>query len=73
VSSNKSSKVVLCFGFFFFLWSGITRAAGGVPIRSRAMALTASTTRNRFGFFLGMAPYCHNLPGVDVLQTRVLD
>jgi hypothetical protein len=60
MSSNKSSNFGLCFCFFVFLRSGITRAAGGVPIRSRAMALTASTARNRFGFFLGMAPSCHN-------------
>jgi hypothetical protein len=34
-----------------FFVSGTTRDAFGVPIRSRAIALTASTARNGLGFF----------------------
>jgi hypothetical protein len=46
----------LCFSAFSFLRSGTAREGLGAPMRSRAMAFTASTARNRFFFlFFGIS------------------
>jgi hypothetical protein len=61
LSSNNLASVGLCFSVFFFLRSGTTRPAGGVPICSRAIAFTSSTALNFFGlrFFFAIG---HILP-----------
>ena len=54
--SNNVPRVGLYFAFPFFFALGMTREIGGVPIRSRAKALTASTLRNFFTLrFLAIA------------------
>lgn len=49
-SVSRSASVGLCFAFDCFLRSGSRRVAGGMPTVSRAIALTAFTARNFFGF-----------------------
>ncbi len=49
-SPNNLPNVGLCFSLVLFLRSGTTRAAGGAPIRSRAIAFTAATALKRFFF-----------------------
>jgi len=46
--SRRSASVALCFGFAasFCLGSGRTRSGGGVPMRARALALTALIFEN---------------------------
>src|SRR5216683_2352125 len=53
-SSISFPSVGLCFSAFF-LRLGTTCSTGGLPICSRAMALTASTALNRFTFFFFFA------------------
>jgi len=50
-SPNSRPSVGLCFSRFRFVRSGTTCVGRGVPIRSRAISLTAVTARKRLGFF----------------------